>query len=277
MRNTLLITGAAGGMGRACARLFSTSHDLVLTDVATSSLDHFAEDLRDEGAIVASARTGDLNDEGLLNALLADLGDEGPVTLIHTAGVSPSQGDWCTIMNVNFVASVRLLNAIEPRLRPGSAAVLVASIAGHMFPAIPEVQAILDQPLAQDLLDQLAPMVGMMAQGAGPSGDRGVGYGISKSAVLRLVEQRAKSWGERGARIVSISPGMIMTPMGRREMAETPGATIEELGSPLKRAGAAMEIAFAARFLLSGDASFITGTDLRIDGGSIAVQRSAAP
>ena len=274
MKNRVLITGAAGGMGRACARLFSASHDLILTDVAASSLDFFADELSIEGCGVIAARAGDLNDDVLLDALVSDFGDDGPVTLIHTAGLSPAQADWRPIVNVNLVASVRLLDRIEPRLCAGSVAILIASIAGHLFPNIPDLTAILDQPLAGDLLDRLAPTIDEFAPLVGTNGDRAVGYAISKAAVIRLVEQRCGRWGRCGARIASISPGMIMTPMGRKEMAETPGATIEEQKSPLKRAGGAMEIAFAARFLASSDASFITGIDLRVDGGSIAVQRT---
>lgn len=267
---TLLLTGAAGGMGRACARLMGATHDLVLTDVSAAALDGFAQELTNEGYAVRQARAGDLGDAALLSALVDDLDGEGPVTLIHTAGLSPALADWRTIMTVNLVATVKLLDAVEPALRPGSVGILIASVAGHMMPQMPQWQDILDRPLDPALIETLTPIIEQMG---GPAGAAGVSYSLSKQAVLRLVEQRAVRWGQCGARIASISPGMILTPMGRKEMAETPGATEMFAAAPAGRGGRAIDIALAAQFLASDQAGFISGTDLRVDGGSIAGMR----
>ena len=101
-------------------------------------------------------------------------------------------------------------------------------------------------------------------------------YVLTKQAVLAIAERRATAWGARGARIVTISPGMILTPMGRRELAETPGAAELDRSAPLGRSGTAMDVAMATRFLLSDAASFITGSDLKVDGGSIALIQAMA-
>ena len=98
---------------------------------------------------------------------------------------------------------------------------------------------------------------------------------MSKRGVLRLCERKAAHWGQRGARIVSISPGLILTPMGRKELAETAGAAELNDAAPAGRSGMAMDITLAAKFLASEEASFITGTDLRVDGGSTAAMRFA--
>jgi NAD(P)-dependent dehydrogenase (short-subunit alcohol dehydrogenase family) len=271
-RRKVLITGAAGGMGRACARLFGATHDLVLTDAAEAALARFAAELEAEGYRVISARAGDLGGETLISALMSDLAGDLPLTLIHTAGLSPAQADARTIMAVNLVATVKVLDAIEPLLSSGAVAVLIASIAGHMMPPIPDALAIMADPLAEDFMDRIISLVDAMSVNA-PAGAAGTSYSLSKQAVIGLVERRAMAWGQRGARITSISPGMILTPMGRKEIAETAGAAQLIDIAPAGRAGVASDIASAAWFLASDAASFITGCDLRVDGGATAVVR----
>lgn len=272
-RTRVLITGAAGGVGRACARLFGAAHDLILTDVVPGALDQFTEELSDDGYRVVGSYAGDLGKDAVLDLLMADLAGDAPFTLIHTAGLAPSQGDWREIMRVNLVTSAKLLDRIEPLLRPGSAGVLIASIAGYVLPPMPEIHPALDAPLAADFLDRLAPAVELCARDIGPDGAPAVAYMLSKLGVIRLCEQRAARWGKDGARIVSISPGLIMTPMGRRELANTPGTAEARDAAPAGRPGTPMDIAIAAQFLASDGASFISGCDLRVDGGTTAAQR----
>jgi NAD(P)-dependent dehydrogenase (short-subunit alcohol dehydrogenase family) len=107
-------------------------------------------------------------------------------------------------------------------------------------------------------------------------GASGAAYSLSKRAVIALAERRAVAWGAQGARIVSISPGLIATPMGRQEMAATDAAARLADVTPAGRPGTAAEIAQAARFLTSDEASFITGCDLRVDGGAVALAKAAA-
>jgi NAD(P)-dependent dehydrogenase (short-subunit alcohol dehydrogenase family) len=268
-RTRLLITGAAGGMGRACARLLGSTHDLVLTDVAQGPLDGLAEELRLDGYTVVTARAGDLNDQALLDALVGDLDGDMPFKLVHTAGLSPSLGDWRAIMTINLIATDKLLNTVEPALRPGSCAVVIASTAGHMRIPAPGVNELLDAPQAPGFLDGVGAMIEAIAAQS-PAGPGGISYSFSKAAVIRQCERRAIAWGERGARIVTISPGLILTPMGRSELEKTEGAAQLRDAAPVGRAGTSMDIALAARFLLSDEASFITGTDLKVDGGSVA-------
>lgn len=263
-RPKLLITGAAGGMGRACARLMGGTHDLVLTDVAQAPLDSFAAELERDGYSMSAARAGDLGGQGLLDALADDLVGDLPWRLIHTAGLSPSLADWKAIMTVNLIATDKLLNAIEPMLRPGSAGVVIASTAAHLRSPPPEAEALLEAPQVPDFLDRIGPII----ETAGAARE-GVSYSFSKAAVIRQCERRAVEWGQRGARLSTISPGLILTPMGRSEVENTEGAAAMRDAAPLGRAGTPMDIALAAQFLLSDAANFITGCDLRVDGGSI--------
>jgi NAD(P)-dependent dehydrogenase (short-subunit alcohol dehydrogenase family) len=274
MRRRAIITGAAGGMGRACARLFGTTHDLILTDAAAEALKGFAEGLEADGYTVLAAHGGDLGEHPALSALTGQIEARAPFTLIHTAGLSPSLADWRAIMAVNLIATEKLLRAVEPLLAAGSSAVLIASVAGHMSPALPEAKALLADPLAPGFLDGIGALIEGMATGA-PAGMGGLSYMLSKQAVLDIVERRAASWGARGSRIVSISPGMILTPMGRTELAATQGANELADATPAGRLGTAADIALAAQFLASDAAGFITGCDLKVDGGGMAVMNTS--
>lgn len=276
-RRKVLITGAAGGMGRACARLFGATNDLLLTDVIATSLEGFSENLRADGYAV-TARAGDLSDDAVLATLAQELEEGAPFTLIHTAGLSPSLGDWRKIIEVNLVATEKLLRVLEERLAPGSVAVLIASSAGHGLPPLADIDALLADPLQPDFLMKVGAVIDAFGGANSPAGREGLGYMLSKRAVVSLCERRAAAWGRRGARIVSISPGMILTPMGRSEMEKTPGAIETRDAAALGRIGTAMDIALAAQFLASDAASFITGSDVKVDGGSIAASRyGAAP
>jgi NAD(P)-dependent dehydrogenase (short-subunit alcohol dehydrogenase family) len=269
-RRAALITGACGGMGIACARLFGRRHDLILTDVSAERLAASADQLRDEGYAVAAVVPGDLGStevlEQLRNALDAP-GRLGP--LIHTAGLSPVLAGWEAILKVNLVATERLLAMIEPLLSPGAVAVLIASMAGHAKISNAEIDAILDQPLASDFLSRMEPHLQRLAGDMPHKDPNGPAYFLSKRAVIRICEQRAPAWARKDARIVSISPGVIWTPMGRRE-AERGAAAADALkATPIGRWGTPIDIAAAAEFLASDLAGFITGCDLRVDGGSI--------
>ncbi len=274
-RRKVLISGAAGGMGKACARLMGASDDLVLTDVSAERLGAFADELRTDGYNVTD-RAGDMGDAGLIAALVGDVAAGGkPFAVVHTAGLSPSLADWKAIMEVNLVATEKLLNALEPALIPGSVAVLIASSAGHMFPAMPDIEAVLAKPLEPGFMAAMEGIITHMGGANSPGGMGGISYSLSKVAVHRLCELRAQSWGPKGVRIVSISPGMIATPMGKSEIANTTGAQALLDVTPVGRVGTAMDIALAAQFLCSDAASFISGTDLLVDGGGTAGMKFA--
>lgn len=143
---------------------------------------------------------------------------------------------------------------------------------------MPEADAVLAEPFAPDLLDRLEPV---LSHALGPAAPRAMGtlaYAISKRKVIELAEGRAAAWGVKGARIVSLSPGMIYTPMGRREASLDEASEAQVKSAPAGRWGTAAEIAATASYLLSPSAAFITGTDLLIDGGAVgALNAMGAP
>jgi NAD(P)-dependent dehydrogenase (short-subunit alcohol dehydrogenase family) len=163
------------------------------------------------------------------------------------------------IMTVNLEATLRLVETMLPLAGPGTVAVLLASTAGHMS-AGPEADAAFDAPLKP------GDVAGLMRFVPTPE----AAYILSKRAVKRLAERQAAAWGQRGARIVSISPGIIDTPMGQLEIKNQPAITAMLGVTPLPRPGTVEEIAGAVAFLCSPDASYVTGADLRIDGGVTA-------
>jgi NAD(P)-dependent dehydrogenase (short-subunit alcohol dehydrogenase family) len=273
-RRKVLITGAAGGMGRACAQLFGGTHDLVLTDVVGAALERFADELRADGFSV-SAHAGDISADKLLHVLVAEVCQGPPFTLLHTAGVSPSVADWRAIMRINLVATEKLLRALDPVLVPGSVAVLIASSAGHFMPSIPEVDAALADPLDPAFSDRIETLIKGMGGAKSPAGMGGISYSLSKRAVHTICQRRSVKWGPKGARIVSISPGMILTSMGRSEFASTSGAQQLLDATPAGRIGTPMDIALTAQFLASDAASFISGTDILVDGGGTAAMKLA--
>ena len=269
VRRKALITGAAGGMGRACAQLFGATCDLVLSDVSQDRLDAFARELRDGGHIV-TAHAGDMLYAAHIAALAGELSAGVPTSVIHTAGLSPALADWQAIMKVNLVSSEMLMAALEPVLAPGSVVVPIASMAGHMMPAIPEIDALLKAPLDDGFIQSIGAAVEAMGGSGGDVGKRGVSYSLSKRGVHLLTERWAMALGPQGVRVVSISPGVIHTPMGLAENAQTPGAADTMNAAVVGRIGTPMDIAMAARFLCSDEAGFITATDLKVDGGSTA-------
>ena len=178
-------------------------------------------------------------------------------------------------MQVNLVATEKLLRALEPALVPGTALVLIASSAGHMFPPMAEVDAVLADPLAPSFMDTIEGLINHMGGANSPGGMGGISYTLSKRAVHTLTQRQAIAWGPKGVRITSISPGMIATPMGKSEIANTSGAQALLDATPVGRVGTAMDIALAAQFLCSDAASFISGTDLLVDGAGTAGMKAA--
>jgi NAD(P)-dependent dehydrogenase (short-subunit alcohol dehydrogenase family) len=253
-------------MGRACARQLGRRTKLVLCDLDGGRLDSFAKGLADEGYEVAETIAGDLSEPGLAQHAVEAARAAGRLQAVaHTAGVSPALGAWDVIMRANVVATERLLVALEAALEPGLAVVLIASMAGHMS-SRSDVDSLLDAPLDDKMLQRVKPYLDALAKPDDRFGASSPAYGLSKRWTVRICEVRAPAWGRAGARIVSISPGLISTPMGRREVEGNPSAAAVVGEMPLQRWGTPLDIADAVDFLTSDRSTYISGTDLRVDG-----------
>ena len=268
-----VITGAYGGTGRAVARRLGARYRLVLAGRDEAKVAGLSESLVEEGYDVALVVTADVTSRQNVKHLAAATADAGTLgALVHTAGLSPVQAPWETVVAVNLTGTALLLDAFGPLARPGTVAVCIGSSAAYTIPVSAEVDALLDDPCADDLITKLEALLREPCSSQTRYSFAVRAYGASKRGMLRLVERTAVEWARRGARVVSVSPGPTLTPMGRAELAANPLAVAAASATPLGPVGRPADIAAAVDFLASDSASYITGCDLRVDGGTVAAR-----
>jgi NAD(P)-dependent dehydrogenase (short-subunit alcohol dehydrogenase family) len=266
-----VVTGGGGAMGAACARVLGSSVDaLLLTDVDGDRLASVVERIDAETPATVTSVVGDLGDAALVDELVGrarELGQLG--ALVHTAGLSPSMAGWEDILRVDLVATARLLDGFGPAVEPGSVAVCVASIAGHLGAFEPGTDEVLLGPYDAGFEARFRDLVG-------GEPDPGAAYRLAKRGVITLCERAAVTWGASGGRVVSVSPGLIDTAMGRLELDENPikywMAELTPVGggrSDSVLPGLIDDIAAVVAFLCSDQAAFVSGCDIRVDGGLV--------
>lgn len=255
-----VVTGGTGGMGAATARaLAAAGYDrLLLCDMDAGRLEDVAGPLRAQGAQV-EVLAGNIANPAYPGQIVSALGGQGIAALVHTAGVGPRGGDPAAILDINLAATIRLIDAVRPHMAQGSAAVLIASNSAY-FPLPPEAATAAAQPLQPEEVQALAQYC--------PDGV--VAYPLSKYGVMQLVKREAKAFGQRGSRIVSISPGATDTAMVASERAHSPRLDDMLAAQPIARIAQPEEMASVALFLCSPGASFITATDILVDGGMVS-------
>jgi NAD(P)-dependent dehydrogenase (short-subunit alcohol dehydrogenase family) len=272
MRPEVVVVTGAGGMGEAVVRRLGSGVSVVLADFNDAHLESVAEGLRREGYSVHPVRTdvSSADDVAALAMVAADLGSIR--CLVHTAGLSPTQATAQQIVTIDFIGTARMLDAFEPHVRPGTVAVCIASSAATFATLTAETEHL----LATAPTDELSSLPVL-----DPSTlDAGMAYVVAKRGVQVRVEAAALAWGQRGGRVVSLSPGIIATPQGNEELAGRSGDGMRAMiaMSALKRLGTPDDIAAAVQFLVSPAASLITGTDLLVDGGIVAaIHQQASP
>jgi NAD(P)-dependent dehydrogenase (short-subunit alcohol dehydrogenase family) len=264
--DVLVITGGAGGMGLACARELADRGRLLLVDLGEDQLEAARTALTADGANVEILRC-DVTSPADTTAVADRVRAIGRLRcLVHTAGVSPEMADGPTVLEVDLVGSVRITDALFPLVEPGSSAILIGSIAGYSE-VEPAVEKLLDDPLADGF-------VATVEQALGQPLDSSTAYVLAKRGVTRLAERLAVPWGAKGGRTVAISPGLIDTPMGRLELERQPVVPLMVEVTPVKRPeqplpGRPGDIAATVAFLESDAAAFISGCDIRVDGGLV--------
>lgn len=248
---TAVITGAASGMGRECVEILRAVVDVIVAvDLEAPTID---------GTVGLAC---DVADPAAVAALVDEVRGLGPMrALVHAAGISPSMADARRVFEVDLVGTWYVLEGFGVLAQPGSAAVCFSSSAAHQIaPFVDPDQAVLiDDPGAPEFLDRITSVIT----------DSGHAYALAKWGVIRAVGRAAVQWGRLGGRVNSVSPGLIDTPMGRMELGQQPMMREMLERTPLGRLGNPKEVAAAVRYLVSDDASFISGIDLLVDGGMI--------
>jgi NAD(P)-dependent dehydrogenase (short-subunit alcohol dehydrogenase family) len=265
VKDVLVVTGA-GGMGVAVVRRIGSGRSVILADANPDSLDRAAGTLRAEGYDVTGQVT-DVSDAGSVAALAAAAGR--PTVIVHTAGVSAATATVEQIMAVDLVGTAHVIDAFSPVVGPGAALVCVASMAGHYATLTPEQEKALatvptGELLALDFLDCSEPVAA---------------YILAKRANHVRVQAAAPAWNRAGARINTVSPGVVATPMAAAEQAGASGghmmAMLDACG--IGRTGTPAEVAEVVAFLTGPSSLYVTGTDVLVDGGQAAWLRWHRP
>jgi NAD(P)-dependent dehydrogenase (short-subunit alcohol dehydrogenase family) len=263
----LLITGASGGIGRACVLLAAREgYDLVLADLSQHKLDELAIEYARFG-VATKCQFLDVTLVDSVENLVASLQASGGINaVIHTVGLSPQMADSTRIIDVDLVGTVALLEKMRPQLSIGGCAVCIASMSAYMVPPNEVIENVLSNPLAPDFSYRLK----TLTSAGGLLENPGLAYAYAKKALKQYLADRAPAWGKEGKRLVSLSPGLIDTEMGRLENAAMENFAAMRSLIALDRLGEPEDIANTALFLISEKAGYISGCDILVDGGFVA-------
>jgi len=270
MAAEIIVIIGAGGIGEAIARRQGFGKMILLADISPATLQHAASRLQASGYRVETQAV-DVTSRASVSALVEAAAGLGRVTqLINTAGLSPNMAPVAQVLKVDLYGTALVFEEFETVIAPGGAGLIISSMAGHMLPALTPEQ---DHALAYIPADELLALPFLQGD-AIPN--TLVAYMMAKRANALRVQAAAISWGERGARVNAISPGIVMTPLAAHELNSPIGDIYRAMmaASPAKRLAPPEEIAVAAAFLLGPDAGFITGSDLLMDGGVVAAMRA---
>ena len=265
MIDVVVLIGA-GQIGQAIARRVGVGKHLLLADMRAANAEAAAEVMANAGYEVSTASV-DVSSREAVHALVEQAAGLGEVTgLIHAAGVSPSQASPATILRVDLYGTALVLEAFGDVIARGGSSVVIASQSGHRLPplsveqnkalATTPTEALLGLPFLQP--DQVT--------------DSLHAYQLSKRGNSLRVMAEAVRWGRRGARINTISPGIIITPLARDELTGPRGEGYRRMIelSAARRPGTPDEVANVAALLMGSDGGFITGSDILMDGGVTA-------
>ena len=264
-KDVMLLTGA-GQIGMAIARRMGYGMKIIVGDKRRENADAIAKILNEAGFDATAVET-DISSRESVKALIACGQDYGEIAmLVNAAGVSPSQAPIETILKVDLYGTAVLLEEVGEVIRKGGTGVTISSQSGHRMPALTPAE---DELLATTPTEELLSLA--MLQ---PSAIRDTlhAYQMAKRCNVKRVMAEAVKWGKRGARINSISPGIIVTPLALDEFNGPRGEFYKNMFAkcPAGRPGTADEVANVAELLMSDRGAFITGADFLIDGGATA-------
>lgn len=270
MNKDVVVIIGAGGIGVAIARRQGFGRTVLLADFNEKTLADAAQAMRNAGYAVET-QVVDVTSRESVRALAAKAVALGSVMqVVNTAGLSPNMAPIEGVLKVDLYGAAVVFDEFGQVIAPGGSGLIISSMAGHMMPALPPEQ---DQALLHTPTEQLLALPFLQAD---VIPNTVVAYMIAKRANHLRVQASAISWGKRGARVNSISPGIVVTPLAQHELNSEIGGMYRAMvdASSAKRMAPPEEIAIAASFLLGTDAAFVTGSDLLIDGGVIAAMKT---
>jgi len=256
----------AGSIGQAIARRVSAGKHVLLADLREENAAAAAKTLKDAGFEVSVA-TVDASSRSSVHELVEKAKALGEVTgLIHAAGVSPSQASPSTILKVDLYGTALVLEEFGNVIARGGAGVVIASQSGHRLPPLSVEQ---NKALATTPVEQLLELPFLRSDQVKDSLHA---YQLSKRGNSLRVMAEAVRWGKRGARLNTISPGIIITPLANDELTGPRGAGYRRMieVSAAGRAGTPDEVGNVGALLMGADGAFITGSDFLMDGGVTA-------
>ncbi len=261
----MVVTGP-GQIGQAIARRVGMGKHILLADMRRENAEAAAKVLGNAG-YETSVATVDVSSRQAVSALIETATALGEVTgLIHAAGVSPSQASPATILKVDLYGTALLLEEFGNVIARGGAGVVIASQSGHRLPPLTVEQ---NKALATTPVEELLALPFLQPDQVKDSLHA---YQLSKRGNSLRVMAEALRWGKRGARLNTISPGIIMTPLAKDELSGPRGEGYRRMieRSVAGRAGTPDEVANVAALLMGADGGFITGSDILMDGGVTA-------
>ena len=265
MKNVNVVIGA-GLIGQAIARRVSTGKHVLLADLRQENAHAAAKVLSDAGFEVSTAIV-DVSSRTSVHALVETAQALGTITgVIHAAGVSPTQASPALILKVDLYGTALVLEEFGNVIAQGGSGVVIASQSGHRLPALTPEQ---DKALATTPADQLLALPMLQSDQVT---DPLHAYQVSKRGNSLRVMAEAVRWGKRGARVNTISPGIICTPLAKDELAGPRGPGYRRMLelSPAGRIGTPDEVGAVGALLMGPDGTFITGSDFLMDGGVTA-------
>jgi NAD(P)-dependent dehydrogenase (short-subunit alcohol dehydrogenase family) len=265
MTDVTVVIGA-GSIGQAIARRVSAGKHVVLADLLQETASAAAKVMGDAGFEVTTAMV-DVSSRESVKALVATALSIGDITgVIHAAGVSPSQAPPATILRVDLYGTALVLELFGEVIAKGGSAIVIASQSGHRLPALTAAQ---NKALALTPVEELLSLAMLQPQQVT---DPLNAYQISKRGNSLRVAAEAFRWGKRGARVNTISPGIIFTPLARDELNGPRGEGYRRMidSCPARRGGTPDEVGAVAALLMGPEGTFITGSDFLMDGGVTA-------
>lgn len=265
MKEIVLLTGA-GQIGMAIVRRIGHGKKIIIADKSIENAEMVSKILTEAGFDTESFEC-DISSRDSIQKLISNALEFGEITrFVNAAGVSPSQAPIEVILKVDLYGTAVLLEEVGKVIKKGGSGVIISSQSGHRMK---QLGAVIDEQLATTPTEEILDLEVLQEENID---DTLHAYQLAKRCNVKRVMYEACRWGEKGARINSISPGIIVTPLALDEFNGPRGDFYKNMfaNCPSGRPGTADEVATVAKLLLEDEGSFITGSDILIDGGATA-------